>query len=539
MKPSNRKEWANLFSKGYFPEELPPCFTTLELYDFVINPKFNLQDFDPPGDYQASKHLSLSIPRIKNHRRILSIPGPFNYAQLTQTIAVHRKEVFDLLDASKFSIFKNPAHAESKRYLLKPDFGEFTEQRILRSTGYKYVLSVDINRFYPSVYTHSIPWAIHGKEFAKKNSGAKYFGNLLDKYCRNGQDRQTLGIPISPDSSRIISELILCAVDTEIQQNLVKENFDCVRNVDDYIFYFSSLADLEKGRRKFEAALRKFELEPNINKEKISELPEVIETEWRTAIKAFTFRTSDHLERTDIIGYFDLSISLARKYPADAVLTYAIAKLKGTKVSESNWELLQACLLNSLVLESKTVEIIIRLFLFYKKTYGYDTYPKRVKKAFETFLIYHAEHAHHFEIIWTLWYYLKERLKLPKNVTAVLNNSNNDLVILLLLEMKNKKLIDDLVVEQWEMFVKTENLLKEHWLLSYQEIKKSYYDGEDFDFTNFKFFEAMIEANIDFFQPGLELDEDSYINVEGSSLSREAIKVDEKKDISLPGDDDL
>jgi hypothetical protein len=32
----------------------------------------------------------------------------------------------------------------------------------------RYVLKTDVARFYHSIYTHSIPWVIHGKAAAKK-----------------------------------------------------------------------------------------------------------------------------------------------------------------------------------------------------------------------------------------------------------------------------------------------------------------------------------------------------------------------------------
>jgi glycosyltransferase A (GT-A) superfamily protein (DUF2064 family) len=78
----------------------------------------------------------------------------------------------------------------------------------LRSTS-RYILQADINRFYPSVYTHSIPWAIHTKAVAKSNRGDGYIGNRIDRLVRNGQDGQTMGIPIGPDTSLLIAEILL------------------------------------------------------------------------------------------------------------------------------------------------------------------------------------------------------------------------------------------------------------------------------------------------------------------------------------------
>lgn len=42
--------------------------------------------------------------------------------------------------------------------------------------GKRYVVKADISTCFPSIYTHSIPWALAGKATAKKNSRKKRNG---------------------------------------------------------------------------------------------------------------------------------------------------------------------------------------------------------------------------------------------------------------------------------------------------------------------------------------------------------------------------
>ena len=77
------------------------------------------------------------------------------------------------------------------------------------------MLTTDLSRFFPTIYTHSVPWAFHSKSVAKKNKNPtlKYFGNLLDLALRQAQDGQTIGIPIGPDTSHMIAEAIaICQI---------------------------------------------------------------------------------------------------------------------------------------------------------------------------------------------------------------------------------------------------------------------------------------------------------------------------------------
>src|SRR5262249_54708421 len=87
-------------------------------------------------------------------------------------------------------------------------------------------LKLDIARFYSSIYTHSIPWAILGKPFCKKNLHQKVFKdsypNRLDKLIRACQDGQSIGIPLGPDTSTVLAEVVASAIDTEFKSGKLK-----------------------------------------------------------------------------------------------------------------------------------------------------------------------------------------------------------------------------------------------------------------------------------------------------------------------------
>lgn len=57
------------------------------------------------------------------------------------------------------------------------------------------------------------------KKFSKVNRRLDSLGNKLDYLVRQGQDGQTVGIPIGPDTSLVIAELLMHDVD----KNLSKE----------------------------------------------------------------------------------------------------------------------------------------------------------------------------------------------------------------------------------------------------------------------------------------------------------------------------
>ena len=113
------------------------------------------------------------------------------------------------------------------------------------SIGNKYVLSLDISRCYESIYTHSITWALLGKEKAKEEylkkenerSSSYNIADNLDERVRKINNNETKGIPTGPITSRLISELILSEIDNILHEKVPKLKYN--RFVDDYSFYFS------------------------------------------------------------------------------------------------------------------------------------------------------------------------------------------------------------------------------------------------------------------------------------------------------------
>lgn len=105
---------------------------------------------------------------------------------------------------------RGPGRAVAPRHT----FDSLLELRAeIRSTSH-FLLRADVSNFYDSVYTHTIPWAIHTREWAKKPTNRydmNALGNILDKRAQRGQSDQTIGIPVGPDSSFVMAEVSIAA----------------------------------------------------------------------------------------------------------------------------------------------------------------------------------------------------------------------------------------------------------------------------------------------------------------------------------------
>lgn len=123
------------------------------------------------------------------------------------------------------------------------------QKSIEKSLEYSYVYQTDITDCYGSIYTHSIAWAIMGKDEAKKNrNDHNSLGNKLDSYIQQMCYGQTNGIPQGSGLMDFIAEIILGYADlllTEKINNSISE-YHIIRYRDDYRIFCNNPQDGEK-----------------------------------------------------------------------------------------------------------------------------------------------------------------------------------------------------------------------------------------------------------------------------------------------------
>ncbi len=161
------------------------------------------------------------------------------------------------------------------------EFTKKIEQRLLY--GGTNILSVDLSNFYHTLYTHSIPWVIEGKQASK----AKRFGgfaNEVDSILQQCQYGETHGVPTGNLATRLITELYMCYID----KRMLKKGYTYSRYVDDIKFTFSTESQKESFLTDFSKICRENNL--IINDKKTSENP---------------FPFTNNREKTEIFNYFD------------------------------------------------------------------------------------------------------------------------------------------------------------------------------------------------------------------------------------------
>ncbi|MBS0295059.1 MAG: RNA-directed DNA polymerase [Proteobacteria bacterium] len=309
---------------GYLPKELPPVFVSST---FARNRKSLLAAWPNAHlDQWKSVPEPFSIPKAGHSRRTLSLLNPISHYKVAEIIAAEWTSIKRHIRTSRFTEFSPIIDFLGDRALVPPNHLELDKRRARIRAAHPRALYSDILRFYPSIYTHSIPWAMHGKAWAKQNLNSaalrNSIGGRLDRAIRQAQDNQTIGIPIGPDTSRVVAELIAVAVDVRLAADLPSAYG--VRYVDDYFIGVKSGQSDDAVASLLGTALRHFELDINSAKTSSDDAGQGERPSWARRIQTVEFR--HYRAELSLRDYFDEVVSLYCDGRQDAVVKYGVKR---------------------------------------------------------------------------------------------------------------------------------------------------------------------------------------------------------------------
>lgn len=452
----------SILEKGYFPKELPPPFSTSRFASVISENEDSLTDSYSQGG-QPTKLVKFNLARVGTIRRELGIPNPTNFCALSLWIAANQSE----LEVSSPISLSGPRPGKGLRAIeRKVGISDLDLYKSRFRAGKRFVLQADISRCYPSIYSHSIAWALHTKKVAKSKRTQELTGNRLDTLVRNCQDQQSTGIPIGPDTSSLISEIILSAIDRVLPQP--NRKLTGYRYADDYELAFDSRSEAELTLGILQEALGEFGLALNPSKTLITELPIRIDPKWVSDLRTFIFRDQARAQHSDLIAYFDRAFELSGDFPIDPVLNYAVARLGSVTVQIENWELAESLLLQAATNEPGTVQRIVKTFVNYKSA-GYSINRILLEEVLNQLILRHAPLGHSSEVAWALWCAIEFRIPIEDAVAKKAMEMEDSVVTLVLLHARDLKLISKNVSTSGPSAKMTiDELYDEHWLLAYE-----------------------------------------------------------------------
>ncbi len=294
LRPRDVYDW--LQTVGFFPESyvLPPSFAVTRHRAFgrplVSHTK---KSYSPP----RKELLTIQFPKSDWTDRTFGIIAPDLHTDMAILIAKNWTAIVNALFPTRTCVFSysfpipvdrrapgavGPLRAGRMIY----EWIEMAE-RDLAAEAFRFrcLFTADVKNCYPSIYTHSIAWALHGKRSARnRRNDFTLAGNRLDRLFQYANDGCTNGIPIGPAVSDLAAELVLAGVDTHFAKALRRNKLDSsvlvVRFKDDYRVLAKRPEDGRTAIKLLQASLRAFRLELNEDKTEPRELPDGVFRPW-------------------------------------------------------------------------------------------------------------------------------------------------------------------------------------------------------------------------------------------------------------------
>lgn len=493
-----------LIKYGYFPKELPPCFSTNDLANqaaLVLR---------ATGCISPKNSIPLVYSGFKSEisRRKYAIPNPYHFCKAASEIVNGENDIKSILDKSKYSL-KAPIEgkpAEGESYAMRSNSPTDTREAIENLyQNNRIEIRLDINSCFDSIYTHTIPWVIHGIGTAKKHTrDNSMLGNRLDGCMQAMNYGQTNGVLVGNDLSRIVSEIILCTVDTQIQDQFPR--ILCRRYVDDYYIYIKEASEIQQIIAFIRSALAKYQLTLNENKIQINESPFIYGKTWLVGMQQAV-----RLKSSEFLSWL---ISEYYKEKDPALLKYGLKVVDSKRYSPHNrWKAMQSKIINMWVRYPFLADRILPLLWNNKE----QLKKSGIKNAIYTVVDQSILLGLDLELIWAIWFVKVFDIQISQEFAVKVLRSNNDLAKIILFDILDKNglsekpkiqkeyqsLLDALREDDLDDEGNSGNLpWSSHWLLAYELERKDRFSviSESLDIMSKNpFFMKLLRKDIKFY----------------------------------------
>lgn len=510
---------------GFFTEQFPECFNSgsfAKALDELIPLVASSKGQAKKGNKNTTSPTTLSTYKNDISRRVLSVPNPEAFLRLAKFIQEHWNDIneyaYSSNSLSPITFIRVYAHGEAEELLnseslrecfkIRSDFIVSIKKCIRASLGYKYRLNVDISNCYNSLYTHSVTWAICGKDKAKEYlrtkspveiQGDYEIADCLDAFTRFQKNNETNGIIVGPYTSRIVSEIVLARIDKELKQ----KGLHFKRYVDDYKMYFRTESQAQESLPVIEKVLNEYNLSLNTSKTVIQKYPYEIILNFKDSFeKAF----SDE----GVFGVLNMAASLFSSGEKGAY-KYALKYIKGMSLSEEDVFLIIPTLINIMLIDPRYGKYITH----YLKRNLSHIKKEKLTNVFNNELSSSIDGQLQQETL--LFVQLIKDLNLQiqgSNIIKILK-SDNDFAIIVALDLwKNSK---DLVVRtkteareinkavDWLLLqLNGEKMSGSRWLLLYEMSVNKLVSSKKMPTLELNdFFEKMLDLNVSFYDAKL------------------------------------
>lgn len=333
VKPEDVADW--LLKEGYFPESniLPPSFISQSLS--LQKEPYNKD----VSDLARRQLVRISYPKSMLSSRVFAIQHPWNYHDIVFYLHQDWPKVLSRLYRPDTRIFSYSMPIPLSRK-CSPELGPLRAGRLIYewiamaekdlvvdAARFKLIARTDITNFYSSIYTHSIAWALEGREESFNDKLFSFPGTKIDRLVQYANDARTNGIPVGSALSDLLAELVLSEVDHRVSKKLAAKNFLAVRFKDDYRILCENQDDASEILSRLASELQEFNLVLNEEKTSVLSLPDGLYRAHDREYFPHSIRDLDPVSFKCFEHTLLIALDIHRKYPGTSILEKFLSEL--------------------------------------------------------------------------------------------------------------------------------------------------------------------------------------------------------------------
>lgn len=418
----------DVLRKGLLPDNLPPFLSSASIADrYLFDTEYQI-DAKAVG---RPSHINGSKRGFQ--RRIFSLPHPAFVRDAALFFEKHWDDLKVHLTKLEGSASIPQFGPDTVRSMRFTPHARLPLLRLRTLSRYRYCVVTDVSRCYPSIYTHSLPWAIHGREASKKDRkpySKAVFGNRLDFILRQSQDGQTVGIPVGPDTSRIAAELVLAAVDQHYAGAGRLEGY--LRHVDDFWIGGNSIQDCEDRLHRLRQSLNYFSLDANEQKTRIVATSAVISETWPYDLESQLEQAlmPDKSERHEgrLVSLLGSLIEYSTKSQDEGIIRFFLRKIDSWRRWDEHWDVLEPFLSHCGVQFPHAFDYVARI-VAWRARRDQEIDQKLWRSVNKGLIRVAAPLGRDSEVIWGLWLSKEIGQKISAETYSAIADNNGALVV--------------------------------------------------------------------------------------------------------------
>lgn len=307
--PSPAASLGYLLKSHYLADEFPGVINATKFAEYCVA---NHASLDTVADLlkRTTLYGGFSVPRSTT-RRMIALPHPSSQLALSLIIAENRTAIATAIKTPGLTLYNTAADKKRERTFVGVDFKARTKREAEILARYPVILVTDIGNFFHTIYSHSLPWAVLGKQHVKdvRETGDKkaratldqHWSSQLDLAIQRGNSRETFGIPVGPDTSRMIAEILLSGIHADPTLGTILKDRDGYRLVDDFFIGFDDEGSARQCLDSLRRALWEFNLHLNEAKTRIAPASAFFDGGWRHEIETFPIPARSAIKQREAV----------------------------------------------------------------------------------------------------------------------------------------------------------------------------------------------------------------------------------------------